>query len=54
MSLLHLIVIGIKKHGVQLENSLGPFALHDASKSNLVVPIEIGNVHFPTLLIRGW
>jgi hypothetical protein len=39
-------MIGTKKHGVQLENSLGPFALHDASKSNLVIPIEIGRSFF--------
>jgi len=53
MGLLHLIMIGTKKHGAKFENNLGPFALHDASKSNLLVLIEIGHVHFLILLIRG-
>lgn len=40
MSLLHSIVIGTQKHGDGFEDSLGPFALHDASRSNLVVFTE--------------
>jgi hypothetical protein len=54
MGLLHLIVIGTKKHGARFKNSMGPFTLHDALRSNLMVPIEIGHVHFLTLLIGGW
>jgi hypothetical protein len=41
MSLLRLIMIGTKKHGDGFKDSLGPFALHDASKSSLAVLIEI-------------
>ncbi len=37
MGLLHLIMIGTKKHGDGFKDSLGPFALHDASKSSLAV-----------------
>jgi hypothetical protein len=54
MGFLHLIVIGTKKHSVEFENNLGTFALYDASRSNLVVPIEIGHVHFLTLLVGAW
>jgi hypothetical protein len=50
MGLLHLIMIGAKKHGAGFKNSLGPFALHDASRSNLVVSIEVGHFHFLILL----
>jgi hypothetical protein len=31
-SLLHLTMIGSKKHGVGSKDKLGPFSLHDASK----------------------
>ncbi len=33
-SLLYLIMISNKKHGVGFEDRLGPFSLHDASKSS--------------------
>jgi hypothetical protein len=54
MGLLHLIVISTKKHSAEFENNLGTFALYDPSRSNLVVPIEIGHVHFLTLLVGAW
>jgi hypothetical protein len=44
MNLLHLIMIGTKKHGVGSEDKLRPFLLHDASRSNFVVPIEFRHV----------
>jgi hypothetical protein len=40
-------MIGTKKHGAGSKNRLGPFSLHDASRYNLGVPIEIGHAHFP-------
>jgi len=50
-SLLHLIMIGTKKHGVGFEDRLGPFSLHDASRSSLMIPIETGHAYFPTPLV---
>jgi hypothetical protein len=50
-SFIHLIMIGIKEYGVEFEDRLGPFSLHDASRSSLVVLIEIGHVHYPTRLV---
>jgi hypothetical protein len=46
-SLLHLTMIGTKKHGVGFDR-LGPLSLHDASRSNLVVFTEIKRVCFLT------
>jgi hypothetical protein len=46
-SLLHLTMIGSKKHGARFDR-LGPLSLHDASRSNLVVLIEIKHVCFLT------
>jgi hypothetical protein len=40
-SLLHLMMIGTKKHGARSEDRLGPFSLHDVSRSNLVIPISL-------------
>ncbi len=40
-----------QKTCARFKNSMGPFALRDASISDLVVPIEIGRVHFLSLLI---
>jgi hypothetical protein len=51
ISLLHLTMIGTKKHGVGSKYRLGPFSLHDASRSNLIVFIETGHAHFSTLLV---
>jgi hypothetical protein len=53
-SLLHLTMIGTKKHGVGFENKMGPFSIHDPSKFSLVVLIEIKHVCFPTFLVVGW
>jgi len=53
-SLLHLIMIGIKKHGVGLENGLGPFSLHDASKSNLAILTKTRRAYFSTPLVMSW
>ncbi len=39
--LLHLTMIGTKKHGVRSKNKLGPFSLHDASRCSLTIPIKI-------------
>jgi len=47
-------MIGTKKHGAGSKDRLGPFSLHDASKYNLEVPIEIGHAHFPTSLVVDW
>ncbi len=54
ISLLHLTMIGTNKHGVGFEERLGPFSLHDASKSNFMVPIEIGHACFLTLVVMDW
>jgi hypothetical protein len=45
-NLLHLIMIGTKKHGCGFEDRLGPFSLHYASRSSLVVLTKIGHVCF--------
>jgi hypothetical protein len=52
-SLLHLIMIGTTKHGVGSKYRLKPFSLHDASRSNLVIPIETGHACFSTPLVVG-
>jgi hypothetical protein len=49
MDLLYLIVICNKKQGVRFEGKLGPFWTHDASKSNLTIPIESRCPHFVSL-----
>jgi hypothetical protein len=50
-SLLHLTMISTKKHGARLEDRLGPFSLHDASRSNLVLPTETKHARLLTPLI---
>jgi hypothetical protein len=47
-------MIGTNKHGVGFKDMLRPFSLYDASRSNLMVLIEIGHVCFPTLLVVDW
>jgi len=47
-------MIGTNKHGVGLEDRLGLFSLHDASKSNFMVPIETGHACFLTPLVMDW
>jgi len=47
-------MIGAKKYGVEVEDRLGPFSLHDASRSNLVIIIETRHAHFPTPLVVNW
>ncbi len=49
-----MTIINTKKHGAGSENRLGPFSLHDASRSNLIVHTEIGHVHFLILLVVDW
>jgi hypothetical protein len=44
-------MIGTNKHGVGSKNKLGLFSLHDASRSSLTVPIEIGHVRFHPLVV---
>jgi hypothetical protein len=44
-SLLHLTIIGTNKFGFEFKNKLGPFSLHDASRSNLAIPIKIGHAY---------
>jgi hypothetical protein len=39
-------MIGTNKHVVGFENRLGPFSLHDASRSSLMVFIKIKHVRF--------
>jgi hypothetical protein len=41
MSLLHLTMIGTKKHGVGSKNRLGPFSLHDASRSRSLLKLDM-------------
>jgi len=53
-SLLHLMMIGTKKHGARFENRLGPFSLHDASRSNLIIPTKTRHVHFLIPLVVDW
>ncbi len=43
-------MIGTKKHGAGSKDMLGPFSLYDASRSSLMVLIEIRHVCFPTFL----
>ncbi len=50
-SLLHLTMINTKKHGVGFENRIGPFSLHDASRSSFVVPTKTRHVRFSTPLV---
>ncbi len=50
-SLLHLRMIGTKKHGAGFEDRLGPYSLHDASRFSLVVPTKIGHARFSTPLV---
>ncbi len=45
-NLLHLIMIGIKKHGVRSKDRLGPFSLHYASRFSLMVLTQIGHACF--------
>ncbi len=54
ISLLHLIMISTKKHGVGSKDKLGPFSLHDASRSSLITPIQTKHVSFPTPMVVGW
>jgi hypothetical protein len=44
VDLLHFITIGDKIQGVGFKDKLGPFNLHDASRSNLMVPILISQI----------
>jgi len=53
-SLLHLTLIGTKKHGVGFENRLRPFSLHDASRSSLVDTTKNIHVCFSTPIVVGW
>jgi hypothetical protein len=50
-SLLHLTMISTEKHGARSVDRLGPFSLHDALRSNLIVPTKTKHVHFPTPLL---
>jgi hypothetical protein len=49
MDLLHLIAIKNNKQNVGSENRLGPFQLHDASKSSFTILIETKHPHFQNL-----
>jgi hypothetical protein len=53
-SLLHLMMISTKKHGARFEDRLGPFSLHDASRSNLLIPTKIRHVRFLIPLVVDW
>jgi hypothetical protein len=44
VDLLHLIIIGNKIQGVGSKDKLGPFQLHDALRSNLMVPIFVSQI----------
>jgi len=44
-------MIGTKKHGARFEDRLRPFSLHDASRSNPIVPIETKHACFLTPLV---
>jgi hypothetical protein len=47
-------MIDAKKFGAGFEDRLGPFSLHDASRSNLTIDMKTGHVHFPTPLVVNW
>lgn len=53
-SLLHLTMIVTKKHGVESEDRLEPFSLHDASKFNLIVSTETIHACLSTPLVMHW
>ncbi len=46
ISLSHLTMIGTNKHVAGFENRLGPFSLHDASRSSLTILTKTRHVHF--------
>jgi len=47
-------MIGTKKHGARFEDRLGPFSLHDASRSNFAIPTKTRHVRFLTPLVVDW
>jgi hypothetical protein len=53
-SLLHLTMIGIKKHGVGFEGRFWPFLLPDASRFNFAILIKTRYAHFSTPLVMDW
>ncbi len=52
INFLHLTMIVTKKHCVGYEDWMGPFSLHDASRSNLIVLTKTKHAHF--LLLWLW
>jgi hypothetical protein len=50
-SLIHLTMIGTKKHGVGFEDKLRPFSLHDALRCTSWPPTNTRHVHFTTPLV---
>jgi hypothetical protein len=53
-SLLHLTMIGSKKHGIGFKDKMGPFSLHDASRFNLAIPTKTEHACFLTAMVVGW
>jgi len=51
ISLLHLTMIGTKKHGDGFEDKFGPISLHGASRSSFVIPTKIIHACFLTPLV---
>jgi hypothetical protein len=50
-SLLHLTMIGTKKHCDGSKDRLRPFSLHDTSRSSLMIVTETLHAHFPIPLV---
>jgi hypothetical protein len=50
-SLLHLTMIGIKKHGDGFEDKFGPISLHGASRFNFAIPTKTIHACFLTPLV---
>ncbi len=53
-SVLHLTMIGTRKHGVGSKDRLEPILLHNASKFIFMVPIETRHVRFSIALVVDW
>jgi hypothetical protein len=54
ISLLHLIMIGTKKHGVGFEGRLRPFSISNASRFSLAIHIKTRHAHFSTPPVVDW
>ncbi len=53
-SVLHLTMIGTRKHGVGSKDRLEPISLDNASRFGLMVPIETKHARFSIALVVDW